>query len=809
MTDDPYRNRVSMLATTKILLPRSPRWPGGTAVACALSLALPCAAQAQDAHGGAGPTYVGRAHCAACHAGETAGWTGSHHDLAMQAATEATVLGDFNDATFEQFGVVSRFYREDGAFMVRTDGPDGELRDYPIQYTFGVYPLQQYLIAFPGGRLQALDIAWDSRPIKAGGQRWIHLHPEDPVPHDDVLHWTGPNLNWNAMCADCHSTNLRKGYDAETDSYVTAWSEIDVSCEACHGPGSDHLRWAEAQDQDQDQDQGEASDAPERDATSDRVLPNMGLTVRLDERAGVTWPIDPATGQARRSKPRTTSHEIQVCARCHSRRAQLTDQAQAGDPLLDAFRPALLSEGLYHADGQVEDEVYVWGSLLQSKMYQTGITCSDCHDPHSADLRLPGERVCYQCHVPARYATKAHHFHPKDSTGASCIECHMPAKNYMVVDARHDHSFRVPRPDQSVALGTPNACTNCHADESAQWAVDQVVAWYGRVSEGFQAYAPALHAARTGQPDAAALLLAIAEDSDQPGIARATALQALGDIPSPAMLESLKRGLTSDDPLPRLGALEALGRLGLRERLLAIPLLGDERKAVRIEAARRLAAVPADQLSAEAGSLRARGIEEYIAAQRFNAERPEAQLSLGRLFADQGRLEDAEQAYRAAIRRQPRFIPAYVNLAQLFSQRGLEREADATLRAGIEQQPKSADLHHALGLSLIRQNRPEPALIELAQAAELAPQNARYGYVHAVALHGRGRTHAAIEALDRVHRQHPGDSDTLLALIDYNRAAGQFDAALEAAERLQRLQPGNPNLGRLVTALRAAVQSAR
>jgi len=198
---------------------------------------------------------------------------------------------------------------------------------------------------------------------------------------------------------------------------------------------------------------------------------------------------------------------------------------------------------------------------------------------------LPGDRVCSQCHAHDRYATKAHHFHPEDSTGASCSECHIPAKNHMVVDARHDHGFRVPRPDQSVALGTPNACNNCHTDESAQWAADQVVAWYGLVPKGLQTYAPALRAAPTGQPEVGALLQAIAADNGQRGIARATAVQALSGYPGRGMLEPIKQGLAAKDPLRRLGALAALDGLGMRERLLALPLLGDDLKAVRTEAA--------------------------------------------------------------------------------------------------------------------------------------------------------------------------------------------------------------------------------
>lgn len=732
----------------------------------------------------AAPRYLGRDACAPCHAEAYARWTGSHHDLAMQAATETSVLGDFGDVAFEQFGVVSRFYRQNGQFMVRTEGPDGTLQDYPIHYTFGVFPLQQYLIAFPGGRLQALAIAWDSRPRDQGGQRWFHLHPEDPVRHDDVLHWTGPNLNWNYMCADCHSTNVRKGYDAASDSYHTTWSEIDVSCEACHGPGSRHVQWAEAKAQ------GQAAD-----------LPDLGLTVRLDERAGVAWSVDPQTGQARRSRPRTTTKEIEVCARCHSRRSQMTDAVVAGQPLLDGFQPALLTAGLYHPDGQIQDEVYEWGSLLQSKMYQAGVTCSDCHDPHTARLRLPGDGVCAQCHPAERYAAKGHHFHDEGSTGARCVACHMPTTNYMVVHARHDHGFRVPRPDQSLTLDTPNACNQCHRDQTAEWAAGQVRAWYGKDPVGYQRYAPALHAAWARLPGAGHQLGEIAADAGQPSIARATALQALGAYPDAAMLTQVQPALAAEDPLVRLGALAALESLGPVQRLLAVALLWDELRAVRSEAARLLAVVPADRLPEEVRARLAAGIEEYIAAQVFNAERPEAQLNLGTLYADLGRDQDAERAYRRALELQPRFIPAYLNLAQLLSGLQREQEAEGLLRRGLERDARSADLAHGLGLSLVRQGRSVEATAALARAAELAPENARYGYVYAVALQSSGRLAQALEVLEGAYQRHPRDLDILSALATFHRDQGNRQAALRYARELQSLMPSNPAAARLVQEL--------
>lgn len=733
---------------------------------------------------GPAPRFVGGAKCAACHAEEAARWQGSHHDLAMQAATDDTVLGDFGGTELQQFGVISRFYRDHGRFMVRTDGPDGELADYRIEYTFGVYPLQQYLIAFPGGRLQALDIAWDSRERDQGGQRWFHLHPADPVRHDDVLHWTGPNLNWNYMCADCHSTGLKKGYDAGSDTYKTIWSDIDVSCEACHGPGSLHVAWAEAKDL------GKSVDPDE-----------TGLTVQLDERTGVAWPIDPATGTAKRSKPRTTDKEIQVCARCHSRRSQLSDEIVAGQPFLDGFRPALLTEGLYHPDGQMHDEVYVWGSFMQSKMDQAGVTCSDCHDPHTANVRLPGDTTCYQCHAAERYASEAHHFHDQGSAGASCVECHMPPTDFMVIDARHDHGFRIPRPDLTMAMGTSNACNRCHTDKTPRWAAQQVEAWYGKPAQADRRYAEALHAAWQQLPNAGRLLQAIAADPQQSGIVRATALQALGAYPDATMLALIRDGLGAADPLQRLGALDGLSNLAPAQRLIAVSLLWDDLKALRIEAARLLAALPSGRLPEAVQERLAQGIQEYIAAQAFNAERPQAQLNLGILYTEQGRYPQAEHAYRRAIGLQPRFVPAYVNMAQLLSDTQREHEADKILQQGLALEPESADLHHALGLSLVRQKRLDEALEALAKAATLEPSNARYGYVHAIALQSRGRLDEAIRVLETIHRQHPGDLLTLSTLVTYSRESGHRAEALDYARRLHELVPHDPSVEQLIREL--------
>jgi len=719
-------------------------------------------------------TYVGSRECADCHADAWKAWQGSQHAAAMQPATQATVLGDFNAATFTANGVESRFFRRDGGFFVHTDGPDGVLADFEISDTFGVYPLQQYLVALPGGRLQALSIAWDSRPRAQGGQRWFHLYPNEKITHDDVLHWTRPAQNWNSQCADCHSTHLVKHYDALSRTFATTWSEINVACEACHGPGSRHLAWAK-----------QAPDVRKKQA-------DQGLVVGLDERRGVSWSRDPLSGKPARGRPRSTEREIEVCAHCHSRRSPIADGYTPGQPLLDFYLPELLRAGLYYPDGQIEDEVYVYGSFLQSRMYAAGVTCSDCHDPHSMRLRVSGNGVCTQCHAPETYDRPTHHHHTPDAAGAACVDCHMPTRTYMVVDPRRDHSLRIPRPDLSARLGTPNACNQCHTDKNAEWAAARIKDWFGAAPSGFQTYADALDAARKGTPDAGRALAALLRDAQVPAIARATALAELGPYLDVSTLDVLSLALDDASPLVRtagVGVLEPMPP-DLRVRL-AFPMLEDPVRAVRIEAARVLAAVPAGELSPARRSLLENATREYRAGQLINAERPEAQVNLGSLDAAQGNIDAAVEAFKTAQVIDPWFVPAYANLADLHRAQGQDALAEQVLRQGIEAVPDAATLHHALGLTLVREHRADAALDELKQAADLDPEQVRYRYVYGVALHSSGRVAEAIATLEQALTRFPDNPDLLTALTAYYRDKGDTAAAERYAQRLQALS-GHP-----------------
>ncbi len=610
----------------------------GTAVAGDTTQPMPVttAAAASDR----GPQHVGGKVCMECHRKEYEAWRGSHHARAMQEATKATVLGDFNHARFTYGNVTSTFFTRAGKFYANTDGPDGKLHDYEIKHSLGVAPLQQYLISFPDGRLQALNVCWDTRPKEQGGQRWFHLYPNEIVDFRDVLHWTGPYQNWNYMCSECHSTNVRKNYDPDTDRFATTWSEISVSCEACHGAGAHHVEWGRRVGR------GDRPVAPTETRTEGEHG-SQGLVVDLAGRGGA-WVFEGTAPIAHLSRARDTRPQV-ICARCHARRTQMGEDYDHSQPLGQTHMLALLEPALYHADGQILDEVFEYGSFLQSRMHERGVTCTDCHDPHSGRLRAGGTAVCAQCHRPSQYDTPRHHHHKVGTEAARCVQCHMLARNYMVVHKRHDHSFRVPRPDLSVTLGTPDTCTDCHKDRTAQWSADAVVKWYGPTRMRGPRYAAALAAGRRRQAGAERLLADVITDRSFPAIVRATAVSLLENFSgsAPALVE---RALQDEDPLVCRVAVALLANWEPQRRWqTGAPLLHDPIRVVRLAAVSALADVPAAvSLSAEQRTAFERAAAEYRAMQAFNADRAEAWCPFGRRAQF-----DAEPALRAGRSRGP------------------------------------------------------------------------------------------------------------------------------------------------------------
>jgi predicted CXXCH cytochrome family protein len=698
------------------------------------------------------PTFVGTAACRDCHQTAYDGWLGSDHDLAMAEAMDETVLGDFDDAEFEHFGVTSRFSHRDGKFFIWTDGPGGEMAEFEVAYTFGHDPLQQYLIPFPGGRLQASHLAWD-----VPRQRWFHLYPDQEIPPDDWLHWTRNAQNWNGMCAECHSTNLIKGYDPQTDSYRTTWSDIDVGCEACHGPGSRHVAWA-------------SIPPMARPDSSD-----TGLVVP-------TRDIEPAA-------------LVELCAPCHSRRAELGDYDHTGLTLLDHMVPSLLVEGLYHADGQILDEVYVYGSFLQSKMYTREVTCSDCHDSHSLALKKEGNELCLQCHQREVYDTSDHHFHKKvhegaPSDGALCVKCHMVEQPYMVIDWRADHSFRVPRPDLSVEIGTPNACSQagCHDDKPLQWSVEAHRKWYGLARRPH--YGTTFAAARAADPTVQGELVRLADNGLQPALVRATALGLLERYPGEAAASSLRSALFAGDPLLRHTAIQSLAIPDPAERAsLLAPLLSDPIRAVRLASLSQLAGVPRENLKSYQQEAFDQALQEYRQTMAYSLDFANSGMNLGNLYANLGQPNDAERYYRLALQIDDLFFPAKMNLAVLLSGQGRNPEAETLLREVVRDYPDNPDAPYSLGLLLVEMGRPDDAVDQLRRAVTLESRNARGHYNLGLLLQQLGRPEEAEQELLRATELQPSNLDVLYALADHYLKRGRLDDAAEIADRMITTHP--------------------
>jgi Tfp pilus assembly protein PilF len=695
--------------------------------------------------------FVGSAKCERCHKEAYGKWKNSHHDLAMDVATDKTVLGNFDNAVIRHNGVETRFFRKNGKFFVHTRGPEGKMGEFEIAYTFGAFPLQQYLIPFPGGRLQCLTIAWDVKVRK-----WFLLpnHTDDA---SDWLHWTRGGENWNLMCAECHSTNLAKRYDMATDTYKTTWTDIDVGCEACHGPGEKHVAWADR--------------------------PAMGLTE--------TENFDLTVG----TRELDAAGMLGICAPCHSRRAFLGGPIPVSGEVMDGMIPQVLETGMYYPDGQILEEVYVYGSFVQSRMYRRGVRCSDCHDIHSLKLHKEKNDLCLACHRADTYDTKDHHFHKKldkgkPSEGWLCVRCHMPGRYYMGNDFRIDHSIRIPRPDLSLEIGTPNSCNaaGCHADKSVAWSVGHYRKWYGTKRKPH--YGQVIAAGRARKPGAGSELIRLADDRLMPGIARATALSLLRGDRSGEARQAFSRALADDDPLVRFHAVRNFpaGPPEEQVRFLA-PLLFDPVKAVRIEAAQGLSAVPADLLAPDRKEAFDAALDEYVRAMEYSADFATSRHNLGILYTNLGQPDRARENYEAAIAIDDRFYPAKVNLAVLYSQMGRNKDAETLLRSVLKIRPDYPEVAYSLGLLLAEEKRYGEAVEYLRAAARGMPGRSRAHYNLGLLLQHMGKGPEAERSLLKALELEPRNLDYLYAAADHYVKAGRFGEARKIAERMIAAHP--------------------
>jgi predicted CXXCH cytochrome family protein len=711
-------------------------------------------------------TFVDEQQCVGCHIAQVKDWQGSHHQLAMETASDQSVLGDFNTTTFKGEKETTRFFRKGQEFWVNTVDGEGKGADFKVAYTFGVAPLQQYLLETGGGHLQALGVAWDTEK-----KQWFHIYPGQGVNFKDPLHWSKPGQNANFMCVECHTTGFKRNFNADTNTFNSQWNSLGVGCQACHGPASNHVAWAAKSDKSAD-------------------LLNAGFEINLSKGDNLT--------------------QVDTCARCHARRAPLGDDQKPGKPLMDAYLPAALTRELYELDGKIKGEVFEHGSFVQSKMFAKGVRCSNCHNPHSTELKAQGNGVCLQCHNPAgktsvpgvdgaglqakNYDSPEHHHHQPGQAGSQCVDCHMPGKLFMVNDLRHDHSFSIPNPELASSIGMPDACLTCHVKLPANQVIDQYKTWYGEPQNATHEYARSLWQIRGAQPGAAAALFSQLESTRLASIRRATLVAELPNYPSQQALDTSSKALHDPAPQVREAAVNVVSaQLAPEQRpeVLA-PLLQDSILAVRIAAARALLG-SAQQLGRYQAAFD-KAIGEYEAVQLSLQERAEANLNLAMLYQANGNTAQVEHYLRTAIERDADFLPAFITLVQWLDANQRGQEASQLLSDRLKRQPEIALLQFTQGLALVRRNQPDAALKALREANRLEPDNARFAYVLALSLQDRGDLKGARALLESALERHPENRDVRMALVAQLRDDGEVPQMKAVIEGLKAINPGDPIL---------------
>lgn len=663
--------------------------------------------------------YVGDVQCMQCHKTAFKEWKKSDHDLAMKIANDSTVLGDFNDVRTTLDGVSYFFSKKNSNFSVHIKEIDGSEQEYIISYTFGVHPLQQYLIDFENGKKQVLRVTWD-----AVEKKWYHQYAGDKMDPHDWMHWTESSQNWNTMCAECHSTNLKKNYNHQDDSFKTTYSSINVSCESCHGPGEKHVLWA--------------TNSNEEDGVANAYI----------------------------LKGNSQFNQLNMCAACHSRRAKLTENYAPGQYFEDQYLLQVLDTVNYHGDGQIKNEDYVYGSFIQSKMFHNDVKCTDCHNPHTLKLKMQGNNLCMQCHEP-KYNEPSHHFHSVDSKSSLCINCHMTGETYMGIDFRRDHSFRVPRPDQSVIYGTPNACIGCHMDKSDTWAANQVKQWYGEKRQEHFSDGMLLSTKSGMTPNERKMLDDYINNLKYPAIARATVIDNL-NITSTAQFLPILNSLKDQSPLVRYNALMKFMILNPAERIsIASEHIKDTSRVVRIAAAELLNGIPQEQLQNLDQYALSIAQDELRTMLYANADFSTGRLRLGDYLFQNNDIPGAIKQYETAIKMDSLLLIVYSNLATAYSMNGDTASAFKTLNTLIKKDPKSGRAYYLRGLLNFEIKQEALGISDMNKSIQLDPANTRASYNLATLYYQNKEWNKAESAIKVALKTEPqnGDYRYLLALI--------------------------------------------
>ena len=762
--------------------------------------------------------FVGSQQCAQCHQQQYQRWQQSHHRHAFAKANASTVLGNFDSVPVAYSDGTAVFERQSidsgSRFQIRLQ-TEHKSEVYPVNYTLGHYPLQQYLLETEPGNFQVFALAWDARAEQDGGQRWIELQPGESDDPGNAFHWKRYFQNWNSQCADCHTTNFSKGYQSATQTsaaqYHSQWSEAGVGCEACHGPASQHLQWAN----------GELGGAVVNESAVSKRTDNKGLIRTLNSVS--QWQFEHGQSIASNKSPvpdhAKASASIDSCASCHSLRHPLDDRSFHGmnKPFANQYSPRLVGEPMYFIDGQIREEVFVYGSFTQSKMHRAGVSCSNCHDVHSGlvngfnpgQIAAPGnDAVCAQCHRADIYASESHHHHRVETEAARCVTCHMPEQTYMLVDPRRDHGFHIPSPALSELAGTPNVCTDCHSDQTNGWAAAAIAGWVTNASQE--------SASKTGDSENKAdfaswqleqqrLFSSIANPSTRAAIQGNKALQAnerqryelILSEQTPAMkkamllsampvvnaeaYQTLQAGLQSEEALLRLAAVERASEFDLATReALLMPLLNDSMQSVRLAATLGVADLLL-QPDFTQQPLLAQRVEQFVDSYKKHEDLLASQLALANIYSRTEQWSLAINAYEKALTLVPNSMSSMINLADIYRQQNRDSEGEQVLQRAIAVAKREASYlqsnstplasegyrmilsqqataEYALGLLYIRAKNYSLALQILRSATQSDSENPQIFYAYLLALDAMGQRPQALQLLHSSALRHQSEA---------------------------------------------------
>ncbi|TPV58350.1 hypothetical protein FJ444_09925 [Aestuariibacter sp. GS-14] len=700
--------------------------------------------------------YVGAQACISCHKSQGDAWSRSDHFQSMQPATPDYVLGDFSDFHFTAGKRTTRFYKQGEHYLIETLNEKGKAQSYPVQYVFGYYPLQQYLLETEEGRLQAFDVAWDSRPVSDGGQRWYQLQDDSVTDPDHPFFWTGYYQNWNSRCAACHTTDFAKQFNADTNQYQSTWTDINVACESCHGPGKEHITRVKSKTY----------------SLTQSGLQELGKKLAFHFSEGD--PIARSTGNASE-----TSLTLNICGACHSRRAELQEPITTA-PYHQQFQLEGLNEPLYFSDGQIRDEVFVLGSFLQSKMATAGVTCTNCHDPHSGDTILPGAQVCSTCHAPDVFAQP---LHTNNHEGADCLDCHMPERIYMGVDARRDHRFHRPS-SKHPNSGSP--CLACHTKESEEWVSNALVNWpkrKGASTDTLGEWAAINNRLSASDPTAVLEAIMHLNNTNLPVLESAALVEKIVTFAPREIINSVFDLARDEDPLARQSAARAAANLPETERYkIWLTLSQDPMRSVRSVVASTILSDSPEWFtrSPELTAL----LDEYQRILLRSQDHPGANLGLASIATYKQDLPAAIKFYEFALTVDPQHIPSLLSYADFLRNVGKEAKARELLQRALKYGSDIASVQFAYGLQQIRDKDYQAAIAHLRLAANSDDAVPRFSFVFAVALWQQNQRQQAVTVLAHANTRWPGNYDVLLTWAKYAYQLRDKDALRNSLEQL-------------------------